>query len=357
VGRILVGTSGYVYRHWRELFYAGVPAARWLSHYAAAFPTVELNATFYRLPSVEAVRNWRRQTPAGFVFACKGSRYLTHNKKLGDPAASLERFFDRVRHLGDKLGPVVWQLPPQLKRADLGRLERFLALLPRDPRHAVEFRSAAWYSEETCALLDRFGVAFCEHDLVAVRPPRPTGGFRYVRFHGHGAKYAGRYGREGLAGAAASLARWRDAGRDAYVYFNNDVGGHALLDAFDLADLLTGREDRPTPVSASGTAAAPWRESRREVGPGLAARAGRPPGGTTMERRNPDIERPTGGGGNPDIEQPPIDRERAQRDEDERIKEQIPSSPERAEEGPDRLSDLVGEPVAHDPTSEGTRRP
>jgi uncharacterized protein YecE (DUF72 family) len=251
MARILIGTSGYVYRHWRDVLYGDLPTARWLSRYAALFPTVELNATFYRLPSVQAVAAWRDGSPPGLVFACKGSRYLTHNKKLLDPAPSVELFMERVRHLGEKLGPVLWQLPPQLKRLDLPRLEAFLAALPGDVRHAVEFRSVEWHVPETCDLLDRFGVAVCEHDLVDRPPPRTTGGFRYLRFHGPsaaapaGLKYGGRYGRVRLAPHAASLARWRDAGRDAYVYFNNDVGGHALYDAADLTALLGGHVALP----------------------------------------------------------------------------------------------------------------
>jgi uncharacterized protein YecE (DUF72 family) len=240
MGRVFVGTSGYSYDHWRSLLYAGVPKRRWLERYAQVFSTVELNATFYRLPSPKAALNWRESTPAGFIFSCKGSRFLTHNKKLTDVGRGLQRFFSRVRHLGPKLAVVVWQLPPQMKTPDLRRLERFLSRLPATVRHAVEFRSAAWYHDEVCDLLDRHGAAFCEHDLVETPTPRHTGGFRYLRFHGRGARYEGRYGRDGLQPVAAALRRWRRAtgGGDAYVYFNNDVHGHAVLDAAELADLL-----------------------------------------------------------------------------------------------------------------------
>jgi uncharacterized protein YecE (DUF72 family) len=234
---IHLGTSGYVYDHWRHLFYPkGLPTSRWLEHYARIFSTVELNATFYRLPTANAVDGWREGTPAGFRFAAKGSRYLTHMKRLKDPGPGIERYFDLILRLRRKLSVVLWQLPPQMSRADPDRLAQFLEKLPRgELRHAVEFRSASWYSGEICDVLDAFGAAFCEHDLVPLRPPRTTGSFRYLRFHGATGKYRGRYGRRALRPFADDLHRW--AG-DAYVYFNNDQSGHAIRDALDLSELL-----------------------------------------------------------------------------------------------------------------------
>ncbi|HET7755345.1 MAG TPA: DUF72 domain-containing protein [Anaeromyxobacteraceae bacterium] len=238
---IHVGTSGFVYKHWKGIFYpADLPAKQWLARYAAEFQTVELNNTFYRLPTADAVDGWRRGSPARFVFAVKGSRYLTHVKRLKDATTGVDRFFDVVRRLGPKLGPVLWQLPPKM-RPDLDRLETFLRALPRGVKRAFEFRDAAWYSEEVCDVLDRHRAAFCEHDLVrgpdgaALRPPRLTGGFRYVRFHGWTGKYEGRYGTEGLLPWARDLA---SAGLESWVYFNNDIGGHALVDARALLELL-----------------------------------------------------------------------------------------------------------------------
>jgi uncharacterized protein YecE (DUF72 family) len=241
---IHVGTSGFVYKHWKGIFYPeDLPAKRWLARYSAEFRTVELNNTFYRLPTADAVDGWRRGTPARFVFAVKGSRYLTHVKRLKD-TSGVARFFDVVSRLGPKLGPVLWQLPPQMK-PDLERLETFLRALPRTVKYAFEFRGAAWYSHEVCDLLDRHGAAFCEHDLVrepeggAMRPPRLTGGFRYVRFHGWTGKYEGRYGSDGLAPWARDLA---SAGLESWVYFNNDIGGHAFMDARVLTQALAQRE-------------------------------------------------------------------------------------------------------------------
>ena len=234
---IHVGTSGYAYGHWRDLFYPrGLPARRWLAWYARIFATVELNATFYRLPTASAVDGWREATPPGFRFAAKGSRYLTHMKRLEDAGEGIERYFELILRLGKKLSVVLWQLPPQMNRADPDRLAQFLGRLPRKRlRPAVEFRSEAWYTKEVCDVLDAHGAAFCEHDLVARRPPRVTGGFRYLRFHGATGRYAGRYGRTGLRPFARDLLA---SPHEAWVYFNNDRFGHAIEDALDLGDLL-----------------------------------------------------------------------------------------------------------------------
>ncbi len=239
-GKIHVGTSGYVYDDWRGVFYPrGLPASRWLARYAEAFGTLELNATFYRLPTPGSAERWRDATPPGFLFAAKGSRFLTHMKRLKDVELGLKRYYERVGPLGDKLAVVLWQLPPQMK-PDIGRLDAFLAAQPKGHRHAVEFRNEAWYTREVCACLDRRAAAFCEHDLVDKRPPRLTGAFRYVRFHGtdETRKYHGRYGAERLRPWERSLSRWREGGADAFVYFNNDREGAALYDARELSGQL-----------------------------------------------------------------------------------------------------------------------
>ena len=254
MGRILVGTSGFQYDDWRGVLYPeGLPQARWLARYAEVLGTVELNVTFYHLPTPAAAAHWREVTPARFLFAVKGSRYLTHVKRLRDAGPGLRRFFRPLARLAPKLAVVLWQLPPRT-RPDLERLEAFLRRLPRSVRHAFEFRGEAWYGDAVCELLDRHGAAFCEHDLVEVRPPRPTGGFRYLRFHGTAAGYSGRYGRAALRPVADDLRRWRRRG-DAYVYFNNDVGGAAVRDALELRALLAGPE-APGPRSPSRAARA-----------------------------------------------------------------------------------------------------
>lgn len=237
-----MGTSGYMYRHWRGVLYPRGTAQRaWLERYATFFDTVEMNATFYRLPSKESVERWRDAVPAGFVFAVKGSRYLTHLKRLLDADKGLRRFYAPVSRFGRKLGPVLWQLPPRMK-PDAERLDRFLSRVPAG-RHAVEFRDLAWYTDEICAVLEGHGAAFCEHDLVEKEPPRLTGKFRYVRFHGTSAPGSGRYGAAALRPRAADYLASASRGTEVFVYFNNDVGGHAVQDALDLLALVG--EERP----------------------------------------------------------------------------------------------------------------
>jgi uncharacterized protein YecE (DUF72 family) len=241
-GRIRIGTSGYQYRHWRGVLYPeGLAQRDWLPQYARWFDTVEMNATFYRLPTAAAVERWRTLVPARFVFAVKGSRYLTHMKRLLDAGSGLARFYEPISRFGAKLGPVLWQLPPRFQ-PDLERLDRFLSRLPAG-RHAVEFRDASWYSDETCDVLERHGAAFCEHDQIPRPPPRFTADWRYLRFHGTTGRYAGRYGEGALRPVAEDLLRSSRAGRDAFVYFNNDIGGHAVRDALALLALVG--EDRP----------------------------------------------------------------------------------------------------------------
>ncbi len=236
---IQVGTSGYSDPHWRGILYpVSMPVSHWLERYASVFSTVELNATFYKLPTPRAVERWRATTPEGFVFACKGSQYLTHRKRLRDAGQGLKRYFDVIEGLKEKLGPVLFQLPPQMSRPDTDRLAAFLAELPEGHRYAFEFRHPAWYTSEVCALLDEYGIAFCEHDLLPMGPPRLTGSFRYLRFHGALAKYEGRYGKAALLPVASDLVRTDRQGMGAWVYFNNDAFGHALFDARDLSELL-----------------------------------------------------------------------------------------------------------------------
>lgn len=231
-----------MYRHWRGLLYPeGLSQRLWLPRYASFFDTVELNATFYRLPTPVAVERWRDDVPTSFTFAVKGSRYLTHLKRLLDADEGLRRFYAPIERFGAKLGPVLWQLPPHMK-PDLERLDRFLSRVPPG-RHAVEFRDPAWYTDETCAVLARHGAVFCEHDNVRRDPPRLTGAFRYVRYHGTTGRYSGRYGRDALRPRARDYLAAAARGHDVFVYFNNDLGGHAVHDALALLSLLG--EERP----------------------------------------------------------------------------------------------------------------
>jgi uncharacterized protein YecE (DUF72 family) len=238
---IRIGCSGWQYRHWRGRFYPrDLPQERWLEHYAGAFDTVELNNSFYRLPEADAFAAWARRVPAGFLFAVKASRYLTHLKRLREPREPLDRLWSRAKHLDDHLGPMLYQLPTGW-RVDRDRLASFLEALPRG-RQAVEFRDRSWYVSEVLAMLERADVALCLHDMPeSASAPKPIGQFVYVRFHGPTGRYQGSYSGQMLAAWADRLADWADAGRPAYAYFNNDVGGHAVRDAQRLRDMIARR--------------------------------------------------------------------------------------------------------------------
>jgi uncharacterized protein YecE (DUF72 family) len=236
-----VGCSGWQYRHWRGNFYPDdLPAQRWLEFYASRFDTVEINNSFYRLPEASVFTAWRQRAPRGFEYAVKASRFLTHMKKLKDPADPLDRFFSRAQELGRTLGPVLYQLPPRWP-VNADRLRTFLEHLPRRRRHAIEFRDPSWYSDEVFALLERHRVALCLHDMHgSASGRRDIGPFVYVRFHGT-TKYGGRYDDDTLAGWAEWLAPKLEAGIPVYAYFNNDVGGHAPRDAVRLRDAIHRR--------------------------------------------------------------------------------------------------------------------
>jgi uncharacterized protein YecE (DUF72 family) len=225
-GRVHIGTSGWHYKHWVGRFYpAGTRPNEMLALYSTAFDTVEVNNSFYRLPTPEAVAEWRAAVPEGFRFAVKGSRYLTHMKKLKDPESGLDRFLASVEGLKESLGPIVFQLPPHW-HVNLGRLEDFLAALPRDHRFAFEFRDPTWHTEDVCDLLRAYGAAFCIFDIAGFQSPlHVTADFVYVRLHGPESRaYHGSYSREQLAEWAERVRGWRDDLGDVYVYFDNDVG-------------------------------------------------------------------------------------------------------------------------------------
>ena len=237
---ILVGTSGWHYRHWVGDYYPpGTPPRLFLDRYLRDYPTVEINNSFYRLPSPEALALWRDSVPARFRFAVKASRFITHNKKLKDSGDSFRLFFDRVRVLGPRLGPILFQLPPRWKYNG-ARLEEFLASLPAGPRYAFEFRERDWYRDEAFALLDRFGAGYCIHDMPdSAGPVAVTGRLAYVRFHGPTGKYQGSYPDRDLERWAGRMRDWAARRIPVYAYFNNDIGGHAPRNAKTLMALLS----------------------------------------------------------------------------------------------------------------------
>ena len=241
--RVRIGCSGWNYRSWKEPVYGGAPARRWLELYAERFDTVEVNATFYRLPTRKAVAGWVDQTPAGFVFAVKSSRYLTHIRRLRELGPGLERFYDCLEPLvgTPKLGPVLWQLPENFHRDD-DRLAAALDRLPRG-RHCFEFRHPSWFADEVYAVLREHGAAL----VIGDAPTRPfqtdelTADWTYLRFH------HGRRGRRGNY-SETELGDWSSRiGRldvETFAYFNNDWEAFAVRNAERLRELVRPARSR-----------------------------------------------------------------------------------------------------------------
>jgi uncharacterized protein YecE (DUF72 family) len=249
---VYVGTSGWQYADWRDVLYPeGVPQRLWLERYTEVFPTVENNGAFYRLPKLETFESWRERTPDRFVMAVKASRYLTHIRRLKDPEEPVARLMGVARGLGDRLGPILLQLPPTL-RADPALLDGCLARFPSDVRVAVEPRHESWWTDETRAVLERRGAALCWADRLG-RPVTPlwrTADWAYLRFHEGAAEPWPNYGDRALTTWARRLAETWTASEDAYVYFNNDPGGAAVRNARRFTALsarLTASAGPPAP--------------------------------------------------------------------------------------------------------------
>jgi uncharacterized protein YecE (DUF72 family) len=241
VTELRIGCSGWNYPHWRERVYPkGLPQRRWLEHYATLFDTVELNTTFYCLPNVSSVLGWVEQTPPGFLFAVKASRYLTHVRRLRQLEDGVRRLYERIDPLvrSAKLGPVLWQLPPTFKRDD-EQLVEALEALPTG-RHAFEFRHSTWYVEDVYALLQVHGAALVIPDSpkYPFRTLELTADWTFVRLHYGSRGRGGNYSQRELDGWAERIAGWRDAGTDVYAYFNNDWNGFAVKNGLTLKKIL-----------------------------------------------------------------------------------------------------------------------
>jgi uncharacterized protein YecE (DUF72 family) len=230
--RVRIGCSGWVYQHWRGLFYpADLPAKRWFEFYADEFDTVEIYHSFSRLPKPETFDAWRRQTPDGFRYAVKAQRYVTQATKLKDGEETVPRIMSPIRHLGPTLGPVLYQLPPRFK-LNLERLDSFLRVVPKDVTNVFEFRDPSWYDDAMFALLERHGASFVAHDMPGSKSPRlAVGPIAYARFHGGTGKYSGRYPDKVLTEWADWIAGQVREGRPVWAYFNNDAHAHAIHDA------------------------------------------------------------------------------------------------------------------------------
>jgi len=234
-----VGTSGWSYDHWRGGFYPDdIARGKELEHYATVFDTVELNSSFYHLPKPKTAQGWHERTPHGFVFAVKGSRYISHRLKLTDAGEAVQRFVDSIKPLAEKSGPILWQLPPGFA-CDRQRLASFLELKPPDQRWAWEFRHESWFCSEVYELLERHNCALVWADT----PDYPletvaTADFIYTRLHGHDKLYVSNYSDEQLESWTEKLLAAAGDECDIFVYFDNDTKGHAPRNAVTMRQML-----------------------------------------------------------------------------------------------------------------------
>ncbi len=230
--RYIIGTSGWHYDDWRGRFYPEkLPKARWLEFFSGHFNTLELNNSFYHLPSEAAFNNWYNSSPPHFIFSVKVSRFITHIKRLKDCEDAVHNFMSRARLLKEKLGPLLYQLPPGLHRND-SLLETFLEKLPRDLKHVIEFRHQSWLTEEVFEILRQHHTGFCVFDMPKLTTPLLiTADFAYIRFHGREGLYSSRYTDEEMAEWAKRISGLAENVESVYIYFNNDVAGYALENA------------------------------------------------------------------------------------------------------------------------------
>jgi len=238
--KIHIGTSGWHYDHWKGPFYPEhISAEEMLRYYTGHFHTVEINNSFYRLPGKGTLEVWKKTVPSNFVFAMKGSRYITHMKKLKDPSRGVPPLLDVARVLGKKLGPLLFQLPPRW-HINLERLDEFLQFLPADHRYAFEFRDPTWFDDRTYELLAKRGAAFCIYHLAGCLSPKEvTTDFVYVRLHGPEGAYEGQYDARTLSGWAGAFSTWQQQRKEIFCYFDNDQAGYAAQDALRLQEMLS----------------------------------------------------------------------------------------------------------------------
>jgi len=237
---IRIGTSGYHYKDWVGRYYPeGMKANQMLAHYLRDFDTVELNNTFYQLPTESTFDAWRDSTPRDFLYAVKGSRFITHMIKLKDAQRGLTNFMPRAERLGPKLGPILWQLPPHWK-VNVERLEEFLSLLPKKHRYTFELRNETWMTDEVLEVLKKHNAAFCIYELAGYQSPLElTADWTYIRLHGPTSfKYQGSYSDEQLAEWADRIRAWNRKLKAIYVYFDNDDSAYAVYNALTLKRMV-----------------------------------------------------------------------------------------------------------------------
>lgn len=238
-GKSYIGTSGWHYKHWMGNFYpSDLKPRQLIDFYVQYFNTLEINSSFYRLPPLKTFQGWRTQVPEDFIFAVKANRFITHMKKLKDPKETIGNFFESVKGLEEKLGPILFQLPPNWK-FNQERLEEFLAALPQGYRYTFEFRNQTWYNDIVFDLLKKYNSAFCIYELDHhLSPMKATSSFIYVRLHGPGGKYAGSYSNKALTGWADNCIKWNEEKKDVFVYFDNDQLGFAAKNAKKLKEMI-----------------------------------------------------------------------------------------------------------------------
>ncbi|MGK6351473.1 DUF72 domain-containing protein [Parapedobacter sp. DT-150] len=239
-GTVHIGTSGWHYKHWKGIFYPdGLKDASQLQYYVQSFGTVEINNTFYRIPTEATFGKWAATASDGFLFAVKANRYITHLKKLHDVDTYADDFIQKASLLGPSLGPILFQLPPFWK-VDTQRLADFVKALPKGPRYAFEFRNQSWYSDAVYEILHRHHCAFCIYELAGhLSPMEITAQFAYVRLHGPGGKYQGKYTDATLSEWAERCRQWQQRGKDVFIYFDNDQHAYAVDNAKELTELVT----------------------------------------------------------------------------------------------------------------------
>jgi uncharacterized protein YecE (DUF72 family) len=238
--KIRVGTSGWYYQHWIKRFYPeNLSKNKWFKYYCEHFDTVEINNTFYHLPKQKTVENWQKVSPKNFIFAVKASRFITHIKRLKGIDEPLERFFEITALLKNKLGPILFQLPPSMQK-NTELLSSSIEKLPRENTYVFEFRNQSWYSDDTYALLDKNNIGICVHDMPGNPSPKIiTGKIIYIRFHGLSDRYEGNY-TESMLNKFAGWIKKQKA-KEIYAYFNNDYNAYAVSNAKQLRTML--RED------------------------------------------------------------------------------------------------------------------
>lgn len=236
---IHIGTSGWHYEHWEGPFYPDhISSGEYLEYYSKFFHTVEINSSFYKMPDKETIREWRETVPEKFIFSVKASRYITHMKKLKDPAAAVSNLITTISLFKDKLGPILFQLPPNW-HVNPERLDSFTKLLPRDQRYAFEFRDTSWFDSRVYEILEKYNAAFCIYEIGGLQSPRiVTADIVYIRLHGPDGPYRGQYTTPVLADWASTFSTWAKQGKQIFCYFDNDEAGYAPRDAMKLQDMV-----------------------------------------------------------------------------------------------------------------------